>query len=112
LLARVEYLADDDKWGEPDVWQSPALTLFDGTGDCEDMTLALWSAAPFVGLPTGRMAIGTYEGDGHAWAEFPEVGLWAEATSGEVGYLGHGPSPYRPLVYVYANGTCELANLH
>ena len=40
--------------------------------------------------------------EGHAWVEFREAGLWAEATSGAVGRLGWGPSPYRAAPHVCA----------
>ncbi len=108
VVRRIAYQSDHRKWGCPDFWQSPLWTLWDGTGDCEDMSLVLWSAARWVGLPPGRLAIGTYNGEGHAWVEFHEVGLWAEATSGTVGRLGWGPSPYRAALYVYPS-RCELA---
>jgi transglutaminase-like putative cysteine protease len=106
---RVEYMLDENKWGRPDLWQAPAMTLRDGTGDCEDSSLLLWSAAPLLGLPRGRMVVGLLGREGHAWVEFPELGLWVETTNGHVGPLVRAgePGAYRPWLYLYADGSCE-----
>lgn len=107
VIDRVTYADDYSQWGMVDLWQSPAHTLLLGAGDCEDMALVLWSAAPLVGLPKGRLVIGTVDGEGHAWVEFPTLGLYAEATSGEVGYLGYGPSRYESWVHIHPD-RCDL----
>jgi predicted transglutaminase-like cysteine proteinase len=110
VASRVEYVADLEKWGEPDRWQSPFETLAQGSGDCEDMSLVVWSGATPLGLPEGRLVIGTLDGEGHAWVEFPEVGLYAEATAGSVGWLRARPASYEPWLHAYADGRCEIAN--
>lgn len=37
------YKYDEDKWGVGDYWQTPEVTIADGTGDCEDHALLLQS---------------------------------------------------------------------
>lgn len=110
---RVTYQPDARKWGRPDVWQAPGVTLRDRSGDCEDMALVVWSAAPLLGLPVGRLVVGALGSEGHAWVEFPELGLWVEATSGRVGRLGYGsePSAYQPWLYLYPDGRCVETGL-
>lgn len=100
VYERVQYVSDQQKWGVVDRWQSPALTLFDGTGDCEDMSLVLWSAAPWIGLSPGRLVIGSIGGQGHAWVEFPKEQLYAEATNGSADWLFLRPSTYEPWLYI------------
>ncbi len=109
VASRVRYVADSVKWGQPDHWQEPALTLSSRSGDCEDSALVVWSAAPWLGLPEGRMAIGTHDGDGHTWVEFPEAGLGMEATNGTLLRFGPRgtPSRYHAWMYAYPDGHCE-----
>lgn len=104
---RIHYVTDVAKWGRPDYWQSPHATLASGSGDCEDSSLVVWSALPIVGLPEGRLVIGTMGGDGHAWVELPTLGLLIESTSGVVHPLG-APG-YQPWMYAYPTGACALA---
>jgi transglutaminase-like putative cysteine protease len=108
IRSRVAYRRDIAKWGLPDVWQSPGVTLHQGTGDCEDTSLLLLSAAPLIGLPEGRMAVGTFRGDGHAWVEFPQLGLAVETTTGQLLKLSPVPVPstYQAWVYLYPDGRC------
>lgn len=104
---RVRWVSDRAQWGVVDLWQAPGLTLQLGSGDCEDQALVLWSAAAVVGLPTGRLVVGEYGREGHAWVEFPELGLLADATNGEVNVLS-AVAGYNPKLYVYPN-RCDLA---
>ncbi len=80
----IVWVSDARKWHTPDYWQAPATTLMHGTGDCEDQALVLWSAASLLALPAGVLVIGTLDGHGHAWVEFPELPLAtiADPTSG------------------------------
>lgn len=107
VKGRVEYIEDKVKWGRPDFWQSPALTLASGTGDCEDSSLVVWSALPLVGLGEGVLVVGARNGEGHAWVELPELGLLIESTDGQVTSL---PSAgYEPWLYALASGDCLVA---
>lgn len=111
VASRVRYVTDVDNWERPDFWQPPGLTLKLGTGDCEDSSLVAWSAAPLLGLPTGRLALGLHGGQGHAWVEFPELNLFVEATTGHVGALNSSDflAFYEPWLWAYADGSCESA---
>ncbi len=101
VMERVEHRPDDRKWDHPDRWQSPAETLWQGTGSAGEMALILWSGAALWGLPPGQLVLGTLLGRGHAWVELPEVSLCAEATGGHVIDLGLLPAIYRPSLRVY-----------
>ena len=35
----VDYISDQTKWGIPEYWQPPHITLEDRTGDCEDYAI-------------------------------------------------------------------------
>ena len=37
---RVTFVADERRWGQPDVWSTAAETLKSGRGDCEDYAIA------------------------------------------------------------------------
>jgi transglutaminase-like putative cysteine protease len=97
----VTWVSDEEKWHSPDFWQTPETTLLTGSGDCEDQALVLWSAAPLLGLPRGRLVIGTLDGGGHAWVEFPEffVPLIADSTSGSV-LASHQALSYCPDICI------------
>ncbi len=112
VASKVRYVSDQQKWGVPDFWQSPALTLATGSGDCEDSALVVWSGAPLIGSEPGRLVVGEWGKVGHAWVEFPEYGLHVEATKGVVSYLINGTAPagYRPWLYAHANGACEIVD--
>jgi hypothetical protein len=84
----------------PDQWRSPAETLWLGRGGCVEMALVLWSAAPLLGLPRGRLAIGTLGAAPHAWVEFPELNLYVEVTAGLVADLPLRPEHYRPALSI------------
>ncbi len=60
---RVAYVKDEE--GQ-DAWQTPLETLKRATGDCEDSSLLLtdWLIASGI---RARVALGKYQGEGHAW---------------------------------------------
>jgi len=99
VYTNVTYKPDIEKWGKPDFWQSPEITLLTQSGDCEDMALVTWSAATLLGFSPGRLVVGAVEDQGHAWVEFPEEGLYAEATAGTAGWLALRTG-YEPWLYI------------
>jgi len=68
----VVYMTDQEKWGIPEYWQPPHITLEDRTGDCEDYTILfmylmyyyLGEKCPFLvqAVQGGLHAISEYEG--------------------------------------------------
>lgn len=98
---KVEYVRDPDRWSRPERWQSPSEALWQGAGDCQEIALVLWSAAPLWGLPRGQLVIGHLRGYTHAWVEFPELDCYAEATSGHADELRRLPEFYEPCLRVY-----------
>lgn len=56
-----------------DVWKAPQQTLLDGTGDCEDGSLLLFSLMVNAGIPSSRVRLYTgylYGTLGHAWVAY------------------------------------------
>jgi len=105
---RVAYLHDIHRWGVPDRFQTPGLTLELGTGDCEDAAAVAWSTLPLVGLPEGRLVVGTLHKAGHAWVEVPELGALIEATNGQIiPVRSAGQHGYSRAFYVDEDG-CRL----
>ncbi|MGQ9546573.1 MAG: transglutaminase domain-containing protein [Dehalococcoidia bacterium] len=70
VAGNIEYMSDEERWGE-DYWQSPALTLRLGTGDCEDFSVLLCSLLRAYGVDAERVyvALGVDDGEesGHAF---------------------------------------------
>lgn len=87
--------------GQPEGWQSPAETLWQGAGGCQEVAVVLWSAASLWGLPRGQLLAGTLDGVPHAWVEFPEIGLYADVARGYVAELRHQPPGYQPSLRIY-----------
>jgi len=49
-------------------WQTPSETL-KGNGDCEDTSILLTSLIRASGIPNAYVALGEYQGYGHAWCQ-------------------------------------------
>lgn len=63
----IWYVSDDIHYPANEYWQSPLQTYVWRTGDCEDYCiLALYLIHRDVGID-GKMALGGYNGYGHAW---------------------------------------------
>lgn len=78
-----------------DLWRSPALTLEQRAGDCEDWALLALSLLLWMGA-RAWLVIGYHAGERHAWVEgVDEGGRWflLEATNGAVFY------DHRPAIY-------------
>ena len=83
VVAHVAYQPDDntvvtvlgERWGllENERFKSPAETLRDGAGDCEDMAILLTCLLEAGGAKNVRTVVGVYrtgtEQHGHAWTE-------------------------------------------
>jgi hypothetical protein len=85
-----------DPVGPLDFWCSPETTLERGGGDCDDLAVMGASILPAAGWP-GRIVVGTYGRQGHAWVEgFDERGWFLlEATTGGL-FRHRRPVAYRP----------------
>lgn len=52
----VDFSSDNQRWGEPDRWESPLQTLRHG-GDCEDFALLEMESLRMLGWPEERLAM-------------------------------------------------------
>ena len=74
-------------------WKFPSETLASGEGDCEDSSLLLCSLNGY-----GYVALGTYQGYGHAWCDFDGQVLETTYTQAR-----HVPDPQNYYPYLYFN---------
>ena len=54
---RMEFVSDDDHWGERDYWATPVEFLATNGGDCEDFSIAKYFTLRELGVPIERMRI-------------------------------------------------------
>jgi len=112
VSTKIRYISDKRLHGLPEYWQFPEETLRYGAGDCEDSSFLLASILLALGFPKDdvRVALGAYEGAGHAWVEVKDGGVWylLESTSDEFCYdwcfdeIGYAyKAGYEPELYVY-----------
>lgn len=86
LAQRKAYQYDEKQYGYDDLWQNSAQAFKNLRGDCEDHAIALADWLISEGLDA-RVALGTYEGGGHAWVVvFKDSQVFLlEATAKRVG---------------------------
>ncbi|MCS6915181.1 MAG: hypothetical protein RMK29_06015 [Myxococcales bacterium] len=82
LRGRAVHQPDPQALRRPQAWRAPGEVLWQGSGHAAELALCLWSAAPLVGLPRGRLAFGTCGDRMAVWAEWPELGLRGEPAAG------------------------------
>ncbi|WP_299264659.1 hypothetical protein [uncultured Psychrosphaera sp.] len=86
IAQRKSYQLDQKQYGFSELWQNSAQAFKSLRGDCEDHAIALadWLISEGV---DARVAIGKYEGGGHAWvvAFKNSQAFLLEATSKRVG---------------------------
>ncbi|MBA7648104.1 hypothetical protein ES703_55884 [subsurface metagenome] len=63
VCQNIDYRRDTGEF-----WQTPSETLARQQGDCEDTSILLTSLLKARGLPA-HIALGSYQGFGHAWVE-------------------------------------------
>ena len=66
LARKKEYMLDNLNHGGDEVWQSSRQAFWFTRGDCEDHAIALADWLIDMGQDA-RVALGTYQGGGHAW---------------------------------------------
>lgn len=54
---RMEFVSDDEHWGERDYWATPVEFLATNGGDCEDFSIAKYFTLRELGVPIERMRI-------------------------------------------------------
>ncbi len=90
--------------------QDPLYTLKVGYGDCDDMTMILYSLVRSLRLPSKLVIVGTdkrgkkvryHQGDAH----YPRGVDWSHI------YMAVGDDPFRPKQYLYAEPTVQGAPL-
>jgi len=54
---KVPYLTDQEHWGVPDYWATPAEMVASWGGDCEDYAIAKYMSLKELGFPVERLRI-------------------------------------------------------
>lgn len=54
---QVEWLWDEDHWGQEDYWATPIETLATNGGDCEDFSIGKYFSLTSIGMPTEKLRI-------------------------------------------------------
>lgn len=54
---KIEYLPDQDAWGERNYWATPLEFLGNNAGDCEDFAIAKYFVLKSLGVPTQKMRL-------------------------------------------------------
>ena len=98
LVGRLRYLSDPP---DIDVWRSPAQTLRDGGGDCEDLSILAASTLAALNTPVDVVVGNVWTGQRwsrHAWVEgSDDTGPFLiESTNGAVVWHRR-PIQYRPM---------------
>jgi len=69
----ISYMSDMSKWGMPEYWQPPHVTLEDRTGDCEDHAiLFMYLVYYYFDVKCPMLVLEVYEGGFHAISEYGE----------------------------------------
>ncbi len=53
----IQYVTDEQNWGVPDYWSTPAELLEKGAGDCEDLAIAKYFSLIFAGVPANKLLL-------------------------------------------------------
>lgn len=53
----IRFTDDSRIWGESDYWASPLETIGRGAGDCEDFTIAKYTALRLLGVPVSKLRL-------------------------------------------------------
>ncbi|MFA5457338.1 MAG: hypothetical protein WC261_06880 [Synergistaceae bacterium] len=123
----ITYAPDLTTWSVADYWIDPRATLYYATGDCEDGAFLLASILLNLGVSHTkvRVAIGTYNGVGHAWVLYQRDsdGLWVllDWTAGATYWnaisdiddlsIAYSTSGYNPTEYVTAYYVSDVASV-
>jgi predicted transglutaminase-like cysteine proteinase len=54
---RIQFLTDQEIWGQADYWATPMETLAKGKGDCEDYTIAKYFTLLNLGIPNDQLRL-------------------------------------------------------
>lgn len=57
INGQVKWVDDQDHWGSPDYWATPAESIASAGGDCEDFSLAKYYLLKELGVPIQRLRI-------------------------------------------------------
>ncbi len=101
VCSEIDYRKD---WGE--FFQWPSETIARRHGDCEDCAFLLTSLIRAGGIPNAYVALGEYQGWGHAWV-VSEGGEILEATYTNARHVSH-PQDYYPYIYFNDQEVIEL----
>lgn len=101
VCSEINYRRD---WGE--FFQWPSETIARRWGDCEDSAILLTSLIRAGGIPDAYVALGEYQGWGHAWV-VSEGGEILEATYTEARHVPD-PEDYQMLVAFNDQEVLEL----
>jgi predicted transglutaminase-like cysteine proteinase len=103
------------QYGEVDVWSSPLVTFYHGTGDCEDYAIAKYVALRMAGIAAEDLRIvvmvDTFRHEGHAVAAVRLDGHWLildnrRTAMIEDSYLRN----YRPLFVIDDAGVSKFTD--
>lgn len=54
---RIQFMSDQEVWGQPEYWATPMETLAKGKGDCEDYTIAKYFSLLNLGIPVEQLRL-------------------------------------------------------
>jgi predicted transglutaminase-like cysteine proteinase len=54
---RIQFVNDQEVWGQSDYWATPMETLAKGKGDCEDYTIAKYFTLLNLGIPNDQLRL-------------------------------------------------------
>ena len=55
--SRIRFTDDSQIWRQKDYWASPLETIGKGAGDCEDFTIAKFTALRLLGVPVNKLRL-------------------------------------------------------
>jgi len=93
VAAKCRYQLDAQRINGADSWCTPDETYAAGSGDCEDTSLLLVDLLTSQGFDA-KVALGTHEGEGHAWVVVNIEGVdhLLESTWRKVDHLKEPPT--------------------